>query len=145
MNLPKSADKPSCSYIINPEESKPKGIMKSTPKVDKIVSNIWKRQLSTTVKCPPKDITVVTIEDTSTEDSPGNPGQIIEVVNLESTDDQDRAETNGNDVQAQEPQNTSKQVDTQKNYEEHEPAITSPAKSSILDLHASDFFNPSEF
>ena len=82
--------------------------MKRTSKIDKTVSNIWKRQLSTTVKSPPKDITVVTIEDTSTEDSQGNPLQIIEVVNLESTDDQDRAETNGNDVQAQEPMNNSK-------------------------------------
>ena len=127
----------------DPKVPQPKGIMKSTPMVDKIVSNIWKRQQSSTDQSPTKDITIVTIEDTSTKESPGKQKQTIEV-NLESTDEPEQLQANDNIVQEQESQNASQQVDFH-NIEEHTPATTSPAKSSISDLHASDFFNPSEF
>ena len=140
MNSSKSAAEPSCSFTLNPEVNELKRIMKSTPKVNKIVSNIWKRQHSIAEQTPTKDITVVTIEDTSTEDSPGDPTQMIQVVNLESTEEQEKTDTNVNNEQVQEPDTTSKQVDTQNTDEEHDPAITSSAKSSISDLQASDFF-----
>ena len=77
--------------------------MKSTPKVDKIVSKMWKRQQPVEETPPIQDNTrVLTIEDTSTEDSPGQPAKKIEVINLESTDEQTRAETNIRNDQANE-------------------------------------------
>ena len=40
---------------------------------------------------------------------------------------------------------SSQQVDTLNMEEEQTPATTSPAKSSISDLHSSEFYNPSDF
>ena len=61
---------PSCSYTIHnsPDVSQPKRIINSTPKIDKIVNKIWKRQ-QPVEDTPPtdKNITVVTMEDTSNE------------------------------------------------------------------------------
>ena len=87
----------------------------------------------------------MTIDDTSTEESQGKQTQMIDVVNLESTDEQEQVQTNDDIVQEQETLNTSKQVDFQNIEEEHAPATTSPAQSSISHLHSTDFFNPSEF
>ena len=122
------------------------GIMKSAPKVDKVMNKMWKRQQSVE-DTPPnqRNITVVTIEDTSTEDSPDQPTKHIEIINLESQDEQIRAETNISNEQAHEVESASTPTDAQSSEEEHDLATTSPAKSSISDLHASDFFNPSEF
>ena len=141
----KGADPPeqSCSYTANVTSSIPKGIMKSTPKVGKIVSNIWKRQQANTEQSPDKDITVVTIEDTSPENSPGKVTQRPQVINLESTD-KPHEQAQANDV-IQDPEDIGKQSNIHNAEEEHTQATTSPAKSSISDLHASDFYNPSEF
>ena len=141
----KGADPPeqSCWHTANVTSSIPKGILKSTPKVDKIVSNIWKRQQANTEQPPDKDITVVTIEDTSSENSPGKVTQRPQVINLESTGEpHEQAQT---DDVTHGPEDIVKQSNIQNAEEEHAQATTSPAKSSISDLHASDFYNPSEF
>ena len=87
----------------------------------------------------------MTIDDTSTEESPGKQTQMIHIVNLDSTDEQEQVQTNDDIVQEQETLNTSQQVDFQNIEEEHAPATTSPAQSSLSDLHSNDFFNPSHF
>ena len=135
--------KASCSFTPDTTPAVPKGIMKSTPKVDKIVSNIWKRQQEKEKQSPDKDITVVTIEDTSSEISPGKVTQIPEVIHLESTDEpHDNTQT---DDVIDGPEDIVPASNSQNAEEEHIQATTSPAKSSISDLHASDFYNPSEF
>ena len=142
----KGADPPeqSCSDTANVTSSIPKGIMKSTPKVDKIVSNVWKRQQANTEQPPDKDITVVTtIEDTSSENSPGKVTQRPQVINLESTDQPHEQAQNDDVIHG--PKDIVKQSNIKNAEEEHTQATTSPAKSSISDFHASDFYNPSEF
>ena len=139
-NSHKNSNDPSCAYTA---DRHPKEIMKSTPKVDKKVSNNWKRQQSSSYQSPTKDITIVTIEDTSNENFPRKQKQTIEVVNLESTDEPVQVQRSDNRVHDLEK--SSQQVDTQSMEEERTPATTSPAKSSISDLLSSDFYNPSEF
>ena len=141
-------DEPSCPYTVHnsPTVGQQKGIMKSNPKVDKIVSKMWKRQQPMEDTPPTQNnMRVLTIEDTSTEDSPGQPAKKIEAINLESTEEQTRVETNIRNDEANETLNASTPSNTQNTEEEHKPAITSPAKCSISDLHARDFFKPSEF
>ena len=128
-NSPKNSNESSCSYTADPKNTHPKGIMKSTPKVDKTVSNIWKRQQSSSEQSPTKDFTIETIENTSTENSPGKQKQTIEVVNLESTDEPVQVRPSDNIVHDQE--NTPQQVDTQ-NMEEGQTPATSPAKSRSI-------------
>ena len=103
---------------------------------------MWNQEQSVEDTPPTQDnIPVVTIEDTSTEDSPGQPAEKIEVINLESTDEAKRADFNISNDQAIESENASTPADTQITEEEHDPAITSLAKNSISDLHASDFYS----
>ena len=55
--------KPSCSYAEAPA-TLPKSIMKSKPKIDKIVTKIWQR---------PNHEQTVTIDESSTDDFPVQP------------------------------------------------------------------------
>ena len=85
---------------------------------------------------------MVTIEDTSSENSPRKVTQRPKLINLESTDEpQEQAQT---DEVIHGPEDIAQPNNTQNVEEEHAQATTSPAKSSISDLPASDFFNPSE-
>ena len=140
----------SCSYTLPnlPDVVQPKGIMKSIRKVDKNVNKISKRQQPVEDTPQTQDnMTVVTIEDTSTDDSPGQPAMKIEIINLKSTDEQTKLENDPRNEQTENPENASTLANahTEHTEKEHDPATTSSAKSSISDLHASDFFNPSEF
>ena len=75
----KEPSQPSCSYTPSTEPL-PKGIMKSTPKMDLIVSKIWQQPNH-------EQITTTTIEDSSTEDYPVQPPiKKIEVVYLDSSE-----------------------------------------------------------
>ena len=67
-----SPDQPCCSY------SPPKSIMKSTPRMEKIIDKIWKQ---------PNHEEVITLVDSSTEDFPIQPPiRQIEVVFLDSSE-----------------------------------------------------------
>ena len=120
---------------------------RSTKRHYEVNSQSWQNsQQNVDDSSPTQDnITVVTIEDTSTEVSQGQSTKQIEIINLESTDEQIRAETNISTEQAHEVETASTPADAQNTEEKHNPATTLPAKSSVSDLNASDFFNPSEF
>ena len=82
-------------------------------------------------------MTVVTIEDTSSEISPVKVTQIPEVIYLKSTDEpHDNAQRE--DV-IDGPEDIVPATNSQNAEEEYIQATTSPATSSISDLHPSDF------
>ena len=115
--------------------------MKSTPRMDKIVNNICKQ---------PNHEDVTTLDDSSTDDFPVQPPiKQIEVVYLDSSES---AHNTGNQI-IQDNDGTPAIIQEEMTAdiapgntdEEHAPLSTSPAKSPISSLHASDFYNPDEF
>ena len=104
----------------------PKGIIKSKPKMDKLVIKIWQQK-------PESEAfhLTTTLDDTSIDDSPVQPaGKKIKLVFLDSTGEQESGQSNG-----QAPVKTP----NDNIEEEHDPAPNSPANSSISSLHASNF------
>ena len=132
---------PSCGYSP-PIEKRPQGIMKSTPRMDKIVSKIRKQ--------PTHEVIIK--DDSSTEDFPIQPPiKKIEVVYLDTTTSDN---TTNPDVPIVEitddtpPANEEPPANNEEppaNEEEHRTPATSPAKSSMSSIHASDFYNQDEF
>ena len=132
----------SCGYSP-PIEKRPQGIMKSTPRMDKIVSKIWKepnhevntKDDSSTevfpIQPPIKKIELVYL-DTTTSDNTTN----ADVPIVEITDDTPPA--NEEEPPANNEEHTASE-------EEHRTPATSPAKSSTSSIHASDFYNQDEF
>ena len=157
------ANQPSCSYSP-PVQNRPQGIMKSTPRLDKIVTKNWNRpnyESATLdnssaddfpIQPPIRQIEVVYL-DTTTSDTTTNAG--IPVIDLiEDTT------ANHPDVQMVElpedtpPSNnelpmdeTPKEIQEEPpiHEEEHKTPATSPTKSSISSIHMSDFHNQDEF
>ena len=157
------ANQPSCSYSP-PVQNRPQGIMKSTPRLDKIVTKIWNQ--------PNHEST--TLENRSADDFPIEPPiRQIEVVYLDTTTSHNTTnadiplvdlieDTTANhpDVQMVElpedthPSNNELPMDeTPKGIqeeppiheEEHKTPATSPTKSSISSIHMSNFYNQDEF
>ena len=133
---------PSCAYSP-PIEKRPQGIMKFTPRMDKIVSKIWKQ--------PNHEVT--TKDDSATEDFPIQPPiKKIEAVYLDTTtSDNTRnpdvpiVEITDDTPPANEEEPPVNKEESPANEEEHRKPGTSPAKSSISSIHASDFYNQDEF
>ena len=97
---------PSCSYST-PIEPEPKGIIKSTPRMDRIVNKIWKQ---------PNHEDVTTLDDSSTEDFPVQPSiKQIEVEYLDSSEG-----TNNSDNQnTQDNEETTRRCDSRQSPSEH--------------------------
>ena len=115
--------------------------MISTPSMDKIVNKIWRH---------PNHENVTTLDDSSTEDFPVQPPiKQIEVVYLDSSES---THNTGNQI-IQDNDETpaiiqeemTADIPPANTDEQHAPPSTSPAKSSISSLHASNFYNPDEF
>ena len=158
------ANQPSCSYSP-PVQKRPQGIMKSTPRLDKIVDKIWNQ--------PNHERT--TFDNSSADDFPIQPPiRQIEVVNLDTTtsDNTTNADvhvvdliedntTNHPDVPMVEmsedipPINNDElpmdeapkeiQEEPPIHEQEHKTPASSPAKSSISSIHISDFYKQDEF
>ena len=111
--------------------------MKSSPKIDTMVSNIWQQQ-------PIRKIVQATstLDDSSTDEySVQPPIKKIEVVYLNSTGSTaNSGEHENTETASQAPDGTSQ--DEMK--EEHKPVSISPAKSSLSSPNAHDFYNPEE-
>ena len=104
---------------------------RSTPRVDRIVDNIWERNFPKKNPTDDNPIEVVYLDSTNSTDK-----QTPEVIHLESTpnneDDSNQAETNAFAEGEQLHNNET---------EEHEGG----PPSSISDIHPRDFFDPNEF
>ena len=150
-----------------PARTLPQGIMKSTPKLDKLVEKIWSQpnhestglEVSSTedfpIQPPIKKVEVVYLDSTTSENANTADTTIITISedNSENILDEPATETavndHTNDHQVQNTNDTNDTNDiataTPANDEEHKTPSTSPTKSSISSLHTSDFFNPEEF
>ena len=155
------SNQPSCSYSPTVQK-RSQGIMKSTPKLDKIVNKIWNQ--------PNHEGT--TLDNSSTDDFPIQPPILqIEVVYLDSTTSnnadvpvvdisEDTTANNPEVPRVEPPENippisnnelpmddSSKDIQEEPpiHEEEHKTPATSPAKSSISSIHMSDFYNQDEF
>ena len=133
--------KPTIRLLSTHIETQPKGIMKSTPRMDKLVNKIRKQ---------PNHEDVTILIGSSTEDFPVQPPiNQIEVVYLDSSEGTNN--TGNQNTQDNEttpaiiPQDMTAGNPPVNTEEEHAPQSTSPAKSSISSLHTSDFYNPEEF
>ena len=129
-----TTDQPSCSYSP-PMEQRPHGTMKSTPRMDRIVTNIWKQ---------PNPEEVTTIDDSSNEDFPQPPIKNIEVVYPDSSENTPTIDNTNVDANEDVPIEA-QEADLPVNDEDHTTATTSLAKSSISTIHASDFYNQDDF
>ena len=133
------SSEPSCSYTLpsSPDVLQTKGIMKSTPKVDKILNKIWKNnnlQRRKLLTFPPnrENISVVTIEHTSKDGFPGQPTKKLQVINRESTEEQTNPGNDDNTEQANNHEQAPADTNIENIEEEHNPATTSPAKKFNL-------------
>ena len=159
-NEPTNQQQTSSSFSP-PSRKLPQGIMKSTPKWDKLVEKIWSQpnhestglEMSSTedfpIQPPIKKVEVVYLDSTTSEIANTADTTIITIseVNSENIlDEQAPVNDHPNDHQVQDTNDTNDvAITTPANDEEHKSPSTSPAKSSISSLHTSDFFNPEEF
>ena len=151
-----------------PSRKLPQGIMKSTPKWDKLVEKIWSQpnhestglEMSSKedfpIQPPIKKVEVVYLDPTTSEIANTADTTIITISEDNSENIMDEPATepasvndHPNDHHVQNTNDTNDTNDiattTPANDEEHKSPSTSPAKSSISSLHTSDFFNPEEF
>ena len=103
--------------------------------MEKLVSNVWQQKPTTREALH----ATTKLDEISTDDSTvQSANNILKVVYLDSTGDQDSGQAN--DQLAVETFVPSGIIE-----EEHDPAPSSPAKSSISGLLTSNFYNPEEF
>ena len=157
------ANQPSCSYS-SPVHKRPQGIMKSTPRLDKILDRIWNQphHESTTldnssaddfpIQPPIRSVEVVYLDTTTSDntnaDVPGvnlieyNNANHSEIPLVELSEDTPRII---NDETPRDEAHKDMQEQPPTDEEEHKTPATSTAKSSISSIHMSDFYNQDEF
>ena len=154
------------SSYSTPARTFPQGIMKSTPKWDKIVDKIWSQpnhestglEMSSTedfpIQQPIKKDEVVYLDSTTSENANTANTTIITISedNSENIPDEPATEPapvndppNNHHIQTTNDTNNDIAIAPTANEEEHQTPSTSSAKSSISSVHTSDFFNPEEF
>ena len=156
-------NQPSWSYSP-PLQQRPQGIMKSTPRLNKIVDKIWNQQdhESTAldnssadnfpIQPPIRQIEVVYLDTTTSENNTNADAPIVELTEdtpAEHPDvpmvelPEDTASPNAELPKVESPKEV--QEDPLVHDEEHKSPATSPAKNSISSIHPSDFYNQDEF
>ena len=159
-----NANQPSCSYSP-PVQKFPQGIMKSTPKIDKIVVKIWNQPNHGNtdidnssvddfpIQPPIKQIEVVYLDSTTSENTNNAEIPIVNISEDNTANNPDApvveltedTPPSNNNVLTTNEATKEKEDDPPANDEEHKTPDTSPAKNSISSIHTSDFYNPDEF
>ena len=157
------ANQPSGSYSP-PVQQRPQGIMKSTPRLDKIVDKIWNQpnHESTAldnssaddfpIQPPIRQTEVVYLHKTTSKNNTNADVPIVELVEDTPADHpdvpmveltEDTPPPNAELPKDESPKEA--QEEPPVHDEEHKTPATSPAKSSISSIHTSDFYNQDEF
>ena len=158
------SNQPSSSYSP-PVQKRPQGIMKSTPRLDKIVNRIWNQpnHESTSlgnssadgfpIQPPIRPIEVVYLDTTTSDNTTNADVPVVELIEDTTANHpdvpmvelpEDISPINKYELTMDE---TSKEIQEEPpiHEEEHKTPVTSPAKSSISNIHISAFYNQDEF
>ena len=158
------ANQPSCSYPP-PVQNRPQGIMKSTPRLDKIVKKIWNQPSneSTTldnssaddfpIQPPIRQIEVVYLDTTISDNTTNADVPVVDLIEEDTANHpdvpmvelpEDTPPINNNELPMDE---TPKEIQGEPpiHEDEHKSTATSPTKSTISSIHISNFYNQDEF
>ena len=163
-NQSTQANQPSCSYSA-PVQKRPKGIMKSTPRLDKIVNKIWNQPNHESktldkssaddfpIQPPIRQIEVVYLDTTASDNTTNRDVPVVGLIEDTTTNhldvpmvelSEDTPPINNDELPMDEaPKEIQEEPPIHE--EEHKTPASAPAINSISRIHISDFYNQDEF